>query len=108
MPNRNSSAETAADSSKQPIVTTSADIEASPMLGDVVLSEIEQKWFDRLKMYLQAHEYDYACSWWLRLEYKNEGITTTKINYVLSKLAAKGILKKETTRSYTKFSLNIA
>lgn len=38
------------------------------------ISEIEQKWFDRLKLYLHSHKCDYACSWWLRLEYENEGI----------------------------------
>ena len=70
-----------------------------------VLSEIENKWLDRLKKYEVEHKYGYVCSWWLRLEYEHEGegITTTKINYILSKLVAKGILKKETTRSYTKF-----
>ena len=69
------------------------------------LSEIEAKWLDRLKKYEAEHRYGYVCSWWLRLEYEHEGegITTTKINYILSKLVAKGILKKETTRSYTKF-----
>ena len=69
------------------------------------LSELEQLWLDRLKKYLGDYKYDYVCSWWLRCEYQHEGITTAKINYILSKLVAKGILKKETTRSYTKFSL---
>lgn len=71
------------------------------------LSELEQLWLDRLKKYLGDYKYDYVCSWWLRCEYQHEGITTAKINYILSKLVAKGILKKETTRSYTKFSLDI-
>ena len=66
------------------------------------LSEIETKWLDRLRKYENKHN-GYVCSWWLRLEYENEGITTSQINYILSKLVAKGILKKVTSRSYTKF-----
>ena len=81
---------------------------AKPVLGDVELSALETKWLDRLKKYLSDYKYEYVCSWWLRCEYESEGITTPKINYILSKLVTKGILKKETTRSYTKFSLNIA
>jgi hypothetical protein len=81
---------------------------AKPMLGDVELSALETKWLDRLKKYLTDYKYEYVCSWWLRCEYEQEGITTPKINYILSKLVTKGILKKETTRSCTKFSLNIA
>ena len=77
--------------------------DAKPMLG-----EVESLWLERLKKYLSDYKCDYVCSWWLRLEYEYEGITTPKINYILSKLVAKGILKKETTRSYTKFSLNLA
>ncbi|GEM_PF-3397129 len=77
--------------------------DANAMLGDV-----ESLWLKRFKKYCSDYEYDYVCSWWLRLEYEHEGITTSKINYILSKLVAKGILKKETTRSYTKFSLNFA
>ncbi len=81
---------------------------AKPMLGDVELSVLEKLWLERFKKYMTDYKYEYACSWWLRLEYETENITTTKINYILSKLVTKGILKKETTRSYTKFSLNIA
>ena len=76
---------------------------AKPLLGDV-----ESLWLERFKKYCSDYKYDYVCSWWLRCEYEHEGVTTPKINYILSKLVAKGILKKETTRSYTKFSLNIA
>ena len=75
---------------------------------NTVLGEVESLWLERLKKYLSDYKCDYVCSWWLRLEYEYEGITTPKINYILSKLVAKGILKKETTRSYTKFSLNLA
>lgn len=71
------------------------------------LSIAEYLWLERLKKYLSDYKYDYVCSWWLRCEYQHEGITTHKINHILSKLVAKGILKKETNRSYTKFSLNI-
>jgi len=74
---------------------------AKPMLGDV-----ESLWLGRLKKYLSDYKYDYVYSWWLRCEYQHEGITTPKINAILSKLVAKGILKKEKTGSYTKFSLN--
>lgn len=71
-----------------------------------LLSEAETLWLHRFKKYLSDYKYDYVCSWWLQLEYRYEDITTPKINYILSKLVAKGILKKETTHSYTKFSLN--
>lgn len=73
------------------------------------LSELEKLWLERLKYYLATrNSFDFVCSWWLRLEYEEtEKITTTKINRILSKLVTKNILKKETTRSYTKFYLNI-
>ena len=76
--------------------------------SNAMLGEVEVLWLERLKKYLSDYKYDYVCSWWLRIEYEHEGITTPKINYILSKLVVKGILKKETTRSYTKFSLNLA
>ena len=76
--------------------------------SNAMLGEVEVLWLERLKKYLSDYKYDYVYSWWLRCEYQHEGITTPKINYILSKLVAKGILKKETTRSYTKFSLNLA
>ena len=75
---------------------------------NTVLGEVESLWLERLKKYLSDYECDYVCSWWLRIEYEHEDIRTSKINYILSKIVAKGILKKETTRSYTKFSLNLA
>lgn len=81
---------------------------AKSFLVEVELSALETKWLDRFKKYLSDYKEEYVCSWWLRLEYEHEGITTPKINFILSKLVAKGILKKETNRSYTKFSLNIA
>lgn len=84
-------------------VETEVGNSTKPLLG-----EVENLWLNRLKKYLTDYKYDYVCSWWLRCEYEHEGITTPKINYILSKLVAKGILKKETTRSYTKFSLNLA
>jgi hypothetical protein len=74
---------------------------------NINLSSIETLWLNRLKKYLVDYKCDYVCSWWLRLEYENESISTPKINYILSKLVKKGILKKETTRSYTKFSIVI-
>ncbi len=69
------------------------------------LSEVEALWLGRMKKYMIDNNYTYVCSWWLRCEYGHELISTYRINYVLSKLVAKGILKKETTRSYTKFTL---
>ena len=83
-------------------------LQVSPAIAKPMLGEVEVLWLERLQKYLSDYKYDYVCSWWLRLEYEHENITTTKINYILSKLVAKGILKKETTRSYTKFSLNLA
>lgn len=71
------------------------------------LSEVETLWLTRLKKYLVDYKCDYVCSWWLRCEYQQEGVTTPKINYILSKLVSKGVLQKETTRSYTKFRINI-
>ena len=71
----------------------------------IELTGIEHIWLERVKKYMITHEYDFVCSWWLRIEYSSENITTTKINNILTKLVNKGILKKETTRSYTKFSL---
>jgi hypothetical protein len=68
------------------------------------LSELEELWLGRVKKYMADTGYPYVISWWLRCEYAHELISTYKINYILSKLAAKGILKKETTRSYTKFT----
>lgn len=73
-------------------------------VGDIELCELEKKWLDRLQKYMSDYKHDYVCSWWLRLEYEHEGITTPKINYILSKLTKRGILKKETARSYTKFT----
>lgn len=69
------------------------------------MTEHETLWLSRLKYYMKLNNVEYVISWWLRYEYQHEGITTAKINYILSKLVAKGILKKETTRSYTKFTL---
>jgi len=83
-------------------------LNGSPAIAKPMLGEVELLWLERLKKYLSDYKYDYVYSWRLRCEYENEGITTPKINYILSKLVAKGILKKETTRSYTKFSLNLA
>jgi hypothetical protein len=69
------------------------------------LSDTEKKWMHRLAKYMNDFGVDYVCSWWLRIEYGSEGITTPKINYILSKLVDKGILKKETSKSWTKFSV---
>lgn len=69
------------------------------------LSEVEALWLDRVKKDMADTGYKYVISWHLRCTYGHELISTYRINYILSKLVAKGILKKETTRSYTKFTL---
>jgi len=86
--------------SKEIKSTPSNSNDANAMLG-----EVELLWLDRLKKYMFDYKKDCVCSWWLRIEYKKEGLTTSKINYILSKLVSKGILRKETTSSYTNFFL---
>jgi hypothetical protein len=75
------------------------------MNNKLELTELESKWLDRMNKCMNAYGYGYVCSWWLRVEYDHEGISTAKINYILTKLVGKGVLNKETSRSYTKFSL---
>ena len=63
----------------------------------------EQLWLERLRKYLRERPAEqYACSWWLRLEYNDE-TPTAQINYWLNKSVAKGILGKETSCYYTKY-----
>ncbi|MEC5157076.1 hypothetical protein [Chryseobacterium sp. MP_3.2] len=71
------------------------------------LSEKESLWLERVKKYLITYDDDYLCSWWLRLEYKNdtEPLSTPQINYILRKLVTRGLLKMQTNKSYTRFSL---
>lgn len=66
----------------------------------------EELWLERLKKYIQNYECPYGvCSWWLRLEYEDEKIKTSQINYYLNKSVEKGLLGVEKTKSYTKYFL---
>jgi len=67
--------------------------------------ELEEIWLNRLKVYAEQHNCDGVCSWWLRIEYEDleKNVTTSKINYYLQKSVAKGLLRMEKTRSYTKY-----
>ncbi|MCL1692040.1 hypothetical protein CMU85_18150 [Elizabethkingia anophelis] len=67
----------------------------------------EQLWLQRLKDYKEKNNEEGVCSWWLRLQYENDEspATTSQINYYLDKSVKKGILRKETTKSYTKYYL---
>lgn len=67
----------------------------------------EQLWLQRLKDYKEKNNEEGVCSWWLRLAYVNveHEATTSQINYYLDKSVKKGILRKETTKSYTKYYL---
>ena len=64
------------------------------------LSPNEQKWFDIFEDGCKRFDRRYVVTWWLRNELK---ISTQKINYHLSKLSSKGMLKKETDEYCTKF-----
>lgn len=73
------------------------------------LNHKESIWYYRVKKYIEDYQEDsnYVCSWWLRIEHENDSnpLSTSQINYILSKVAEKGWLTKETTKSYTKFTL---
>lgn len=43
--------------------------------------------------------------WWLRLDYDEENLTMSKINYWLTKLVKKGLLMKKTAKSHTQYFL---
>ena len=70
------------------------------------LSVKEQLWYDRILKYSKDYDQDNICSWWLRLEYDSENVKTATINYYLSKVAEKGYLRKETQKSFTRFSVS--
>ncbi|AQX00459.1 hypothetical protein [Elizabethkingia anophelis] len=67
----------------------------------------EQLWLQRLKDYKEKNNEEGVCSWWLRLAYENDEFpaTTSQINYYLDKSVKKWILRKESTKSYTKYYL---
>lgn len=71
------------------------------------LSAEEKKWYDRVKEKIASSDYGYYCSWWLRLDYEDSepNLTTSKINYWLTKLVKKGLLTKKTAKSHTQYSL---
>lgn len=76
------------------------------VLKNVVLSDKEKFWYERLKEYSKRHGDKEITSWWLRLEYETDisPLNTKQINYILSKLSAKGLLVKTTTSQSTRFS----
>ena len=80
-------------------LTTEPAIVGNNMLP-AALSSDEQKWFDIFESGCKKFDRRYVITWWLRIELK---IPTQKINYHLSKLSKKGILKKETDGYCTKF-----
>ena len=65
------------------------------------LTETERLWYDRVLEDMKTSKENYTISWWLRSMY---GTKTSKINYILTKLVNKGLLTKETTRSYSKYT----
>lgn len=65
---------------------------------------MEQLWYERAKAAIIKNGGFYL-SWWLRLDYKSENITTTKINYWLNKSVKKGILRKDACKYFTKYYL---
>ena len=71
------------------------------------LSANEQKWYDRLKKAIEEEKSPNYCSWWLRIDYEKiePNITTSKINYWLTKCVKKGYLKKNAFKSFTNYSL---
>lgn len=69
-------------------------------ISPVVLSKDEMKWFEIFKRYCQKTNKRYVVTWCLKFELK---ISTSKINYHLSKLVNKGLLKKLTNCYCTKF-----
>lgn len=87
-------------------ISTLAIVEASPMLSAALSSE-EQKWYERLRDKILESKRHYYCSWWLRLDYENTepNVTTSKINYWLSKLVKKGLLTKKVAKTHTQYSL---
>lgn len=87
---------------------TSVSLEQNGLLS--ALSPEESKWYERIKNKLFLSKRDYYCSWWLRCDYEDEEkkLTTTKINYWLTKLVKKGYLTKRSEKSYTAYYLTDA
>lgn len=65
-----------------------------------ILSADEKKWFDIFNSYCKKTDRRYVVTWQMRLELN---ISTKKLNNHLSKLTAKGLLKKEIGHNCTKF-----
>ena len=70
-------------------------------LLSTALSSSEKIWFGRFVTHCRKNGRRYAVTWHMRLELS--GFTTARINYALSKLVKKGLLKKETNKYCTKF-----
>lgn len=73
-------------------------------MSKVILSFIEQLWYDRGLKMAKEDRYNYVITWWLRSKYKddNDPLNTTQINTIFRRLEQKGWVKIETTKSYTK------
>ena len=66
----------------------------------------EKLWIERLEKYSKDYKCNYGvCVVGGWLEYDDEQVTTSQINYYLNKSVLKGILKIEKNKSYTKFYL---
>ena len=100
MLNKERQAETEVDSDKMLIDISSAQMPQNPMLS-AALSYSEKFWFGRFIVHCRKNERRYAVTWHMRLELT--GFTTAQINYGLSKLVKKGLLKKEANKYCTKF-----
>ena len=63
----------------------------------------EDEWLQLITKQINESGEDYIATWWVRL---STGIPTVTLNYHLSKLSNKGLLRKETNRCCTKFFLS--
>lgn len=68
----------------------------------IALSVNEKFWYDTLKTKMQEQGIDYYISWWLS---KDIGVKTARVNYWLTKLVDKGLLRKETSCYCSKYFL---
>ncbi len=69
------------------------------------LSANEKLWFDRLKKAIIDGKGHYYVSWWLRLDYESEKVSTATINYWLTKLVKRGLVEKVASKYCTKYYL---
>ena len=104
--NKERQAETEVQQSDAAELLPSAPLAAIPLLS-AALSTEERKWYDRIKLHILSSKREYYCSWWLRLDYEDveKDLSTTKINYWLTKLVKKRYLNKKTAKTHTQYSL---